>query len=62
MKLIIENLDHQGRGIAKQNEKVYFIENVSPNEEVEVEITKQKKNIIEGKVTKYYKKNEENRV
>ena len=23
MKLIIENLDHQGRGIAKQNEKVY---------------------------------------
>ena len=62
MKLIIENLDHQGRGIAKQNEKVYFIENALPNEEVEVEITKQKKNIIEGKVTKYYKKNEENRV
>ena len=56
MKLIIENLDHQGRGIAKQNEKVYFIENALPNEEVEVEITKQKKNIIEGKVTKYYKK------
>lgn len=62
MKLIIENLDHQGRGIAKQNEKVYFVENALPNEEVEVEITKQKKNIIEGKVTKYYKKNEENRV
>lgn len=62
MKLIIENLDHQGRGIAKQNEKVYFIENALPNEEVEVEITKQKKNIIEGKVTKYYKKNDENRV
>ncbi len=62
MKLIIENLDHQGRGIAKQNEKVYFIENALPNEEVEVEITKQKKNIIEGVVTKYYKKNEENRV
>ena len=62
MKLIIENLDHQGRGIAKQNEKVYFIENALPNEEVEVEITKQKKNIIEGKVKKYYKKNEENRV
>ena len=62
MKLIIENLDHQGRGIAKQNEKVYFIENALPNEEVEVVITKQKKNLIEGKVTKYYKKNEENRV
>ena len=62
MKLIIENLDHQGRGIAKQNEKVYFIENALPKEEKEVERTKQKKNIIEGKVTKYYKKNEENRV
>ena len=43
MKLIIEGLDHQGRGISKQNEKVYFIENALPNEEVEVEIIKEKK-------------------
>lgn len=56
MKLIIEGLDHQGRGISKQNEKVYFIENALPNEEVEVEIIKEKKNIAEGKVIKYYKK------
>ena len=41
MKLIIEGLDHQGRGISKQNEKVYFIENALPNEEVEVEIIKE---------------------
>ena len=58
MKLIIEGLDHQGRGISKQNEKVYFIENALPNEEVEVEIIKEKKNIAEGKVIKYYKKND----
>ena len=58
MKLIIDNLDHQGRGISKQNEKVYFIENALPNEEVEVEIIKEKKNIAEGKVIKYYKKND----
>lgn len=59
MKLKVENLDHQGRGIAKENGKVYFIENALPNEEVEVEPIKEKKNIVNAKVIKYYKKNDE---
>lgn len=55
----IEALDHQGRGIAKYENKVYFIENALPEEDVEIEIKKQKKNIVEAKVIKYNKKNNE---
>lgn len=53
----IEALDHQGRGISKYEEKVYFVENALPGEEVEIEIKKQKKNIVEAKAIKYNKKN-----
>jgi len=62
MKLVIESLDHQGRGIAKQNEKVYFVDNAIEGEEVEVNILKTKKNICECEVTKYYKLNENDRI
>lgn len=55
----IEALDHQGRGISKYEEKVYFVENALPGEEVEIEIKKQKKNIVEAKAIKYNKKNTE---
>lgn len=55
----IEALDHQGRGIAKYEGKVYFVENALPDEEVEIEIKKQKKNIVEAKVKKYNKINNE---
>jgi len=62
MKLVIESLDHQGRGLAKQNEKVYFVDNAIEGEEVEVNILKTKKNICECEVTKYYKLNEYDRI
>lgn len=58
MRLKIDNFDHQGRGISHYNNKVYFIFNALPDEEVEIEIEKEKKNIVIGKVVKFYKKND----
>ncbi len=44
----IEKLDNFGRGISYINDKICFIENALPNEEVEIEITKEKKKFIEA--------------
>lgn len=41
----IEKLDHYGRGISKYENKTCFIENALPGEDVEIEITKNKKQI-----------------
>jgi 23S rRNA (uracil1939-C5)-methyltransferase len=49
-KLIISKLDNQGRGISYYNNKIIFIPNSLPNEEVEVEITKENSKYYEGKV------------
>ena len=49
-KLIISKLDNQGRGISYYNNKIIFIPNSLPNEEVEVEITKDNSKYYEGKV------------
>lgn len=54
-KLEIEKLDHQGRGISKINGKVIFIPNAYIGEIVEVEVIKDTKKYMEGKVTKYIK-------
>ena len=51
----IEKLDHQGRGISKINGKVIFIPNAYIGETVEVEVIKETKKYMEGKVTKYIK-------
>ena len=56
IKLTINNLDHTGNGISKIDNKVIFIPNTLPNEEVIVSITKDKKSYYEGKVTNYIKK------
>ncbi len=53
MQVKIERLDNFGRGIAYINNKICFIENALPNEIVEVEIVKEKKNFQEAKVLKY---------
>lgn len=55
MKVKIEKLDHYGRGIAKINNKICFIENALKDEIVEIKITKEKKNYLEGKVVQYIK-------
>ena len=52
----IEKLDHFGRGIAKVNNMPIFVENILINEEVEILITKEKKNYMEGVVIDYIKK------
>ncbi len=56
-KVLIEKLDHQGRGIGKLNNKIIFVENTLPKEIVNVEITLEKKNYYEGKVIEFIKKN-----
>lgn len=53
--LEIEKLDHQGRGISKINGKVIFIPNAYIGEIVEVEVIKDIKKYMEGKVIKYIK-------
>ena len=55
-KVIIEKLDNQGRGICFINNKITFIPNTLPTEEVEVEITKEAKKFNEAKVINYLKK------
>jgi 23S rRNA (uracil1939-C5)-methyltransferase len=51
----IVDLSHDGRGIAKLNGKVVFIDGALPNEEVMFEYTKQKKDFDEGRVTQVIK-------
>ena len=53
----VEKLDHNGKGIAKINNKITFIENALPEEIVDIIITKEKKNYNEGKVIKIISKN-----
>ena len=55
IKTKIESLDNFGRGIARIDNKIIFIENALPNEEVEIEVTKEEKRYSEGKVIKYIK-------
>ena len=56
MGFTIEKLDNKGRGIAYINDKITFIKNALPTEEVEITITKESKKYQEGIVTKYIKK------
>jgi len=47
MKVIIEKLIYGGKGIGRLDEKICFVPYVLPSEEVEVRITKEKKNYME---------------
>ena len=49
MKVTIEKLDHFGRGICYIDGKICFVPFTLPGEEVELEITKENKNLLEGK-------------
>lgn len=55
----ITELDHQGRGIARIDNKIVFIPNTIPGELVEIEITKDKKKFMEGKVIHFIEKSED---
>lgn len=58
MKLTINNLDHQGRGIGKIDNKIIFIPNALIDEIVDIDIVKQKSKYLEGKVIDYIKQSE----
>lgn len=53
VELEIEKLDHQGRGIAKKDGKVFFVSNGLPGEKLLVEIDKIKKNIVNAHIKKF---------
>lgn len=52
----IEKLDNLGRGIAKVNNKIVFVDNALPDEVVDIEIIKDKKNYSLAKNNKLLKK------
>ena len=54
--MVIEKLDNKGRGICFINNKITFVENALPGEDVDVEIFNEKKKYNEAKVIKYNKK------
>src|SRR5574344_297159 len=55
-RLDIVGLDHQGRGIGKIDNKVVFVSDALPGEDVEVFITNSKSKFAEGRVINYIKK------
>lgn len=56
MKVKIDRMDHQGRGISTLNDKVVFIPNTLPGEEVDIKITRENKKYSEAKVEEYITK------
>ncbi len=50
-RMIIEKLDNEGRGIGYKDGKIVFVNNALPKEEVNVQITKEKKKYMEGVTT-----------
>ncbi|MBM7637105.1 23S rRNA (uracil(1939)-C(5))-methyltransferase RlmD [Streptococcus saliviloxodontae] len=54
----IVDLTHEGKGVAKINGLVFFVDNALPGEIINMRILKVKKNIGYGKVESYVKKSE----
>ena len=52
-QVVIEKLDHFGRGIAKINEKIVFVPNTLKGDVVVIEIVKDNSSYALGKVVKY---------
>lgn len=57
-QVVIEKLDHFGRGIAKINEKIVFVPNTLKGDVVVIEIVKDNSSYALGKVVKYIEKQE----
>lgn len=57
MEVTIIDYDHQGRGMARINNKIVFIPNTMIGEIVKIKIIKEKKNFIEAEVIEYIKTN-----
>ena len=59
MQIYIERMDHFGNGIGSINGKVIFVKNALKGETVDVTITKEKKNFMEGKINSIIYKSSE---
>ena len=57
-RTIIEKLDNHGRGICYINNKITFVDNALPSEEVELKITREAKKYNEAKVINYIKQSD----
>lgn len=57
--VLVEDLDHFGRGIAHINNKIVFINNTTKGDIVDIEIISTKKNYSEAKVIKFITKSKE---
>ncbi len=57
--ILIESLDHYGRGIAHLDNKVTFVKNALPNDVVDIKITKTYSKYNIGEVLKYHQKSKE---
>lgn len=58
----IEKLDHFGNGLSRIDDKVVFIPKTLPGDVVMVEIVKDNKKYLEGKVVKYLEKQKRNSI
>ena len=58
MEVSINKFDHFGRGLGKLDNKVIFIDKALPDELVDIEITNNKKNYLEGKITEIIKESD----
>ncbi|AVX21646.1 23S rRNA (uracil1939-C5)-methyltransferase [Carboxydocella sporoproducens DSM 16521] len=50
MKLIITDINHQGEGVGRLAGKVYFVPGALPGEEVEIEVTEEKKSWARARI------------
>ena len=57
MEVEITKFDHFGRGLAKNNDKVLFVDKALPSEIVDVVVTNDKKKYQEGRIVKIIKAN-----
>ena len=54
-EVVIERLNDQAFGVGYINSKVVFVENAMPGDIVKVEIIKERKNILMGKIKRFVK-------
>jgi 23S rRNA (uracil1939-C5)-methyltransferase len=57
--VLIDRLDHQGRGIGYIDGKIVFVKNALPGESVRVKVVRENKKFYEAVVFEYYSKSDE---
>ena len=55
MSYTVEKLDDFGRGIINVDNKICFVKNALPTEEININITKEKKKYLEANVANFSK-------